>query len=146
MDALIRTSLRMRTDRIIVGEVRGGEVMDMINAMNTGHSGSLSTGHGNSVEGMLRRLESMFLQAAEFPIEAIRAQIAEGIDVIIHLGRLSGGDRKVLEVAEIYPDGLGEIRTNPLFQYSAGGGLVRTGNRLKLREKLMLRGDAESDI
>lgn len=146
MDALIRTSLRMRPDRIIVGEVRGGEVMDMINAMNTGHSGSLSTGHGNSVEGMLRRLESMFLQAAEFPIEAIRAQIAEGIDVIIHLGRLSGGDRKVLEVAEIYPDGLGEIRTNPLFQYSAGGGLVRTGNRLKSREKLMLRGDAESDI
>ena len=110
MDDLIKTSLRMRPDRIIVGEVRGKEVMDMINAMNTGHSGSLSTGHGNSIEGMLRRLESMFLQAADFPIEAIRAQIAEGIDVMIHLGRLKGGERKVLEVAEIYTDRLGVIR------------------------------------
>ena len=146
MDALIRTSLRMRPDRIIVGEVRGREVMDMINAMNTGHSGSLSTGHGNSVEGMLRRLESMFLSAAEFPIEAIRAQIAEGIDIMIHLGRLAGGERKVLEVAEIYPDGLGVIRTNKLFSYSAFGGLTRTENRLRSREKLKLRGDEDIDI
>ena len=146
MDALIRTSLRMRPDRIIVGEVRGREVMDMINAMNTGHSGSLSTGHGNSVEGMLRRLESMFLSAAEFPIEAIRAQIAEGIDIMIHLGRLAGGARKVLEVAEIYPDGLGVIRTNKLFSYSASGGLTRTENRLRSREKLKLRGDEDIDI
>lgn len=146
MDQLIRTSLRMRPDRIIVGEVRGREVMDMINAMNTGHSGSLSTGHGNSVDGMLRRLESMFLSAAEFPVEAIRAQIAEGIDVIIHLGRLAGGERKVLEVAEIYPDGLGEIRTNTLFIYDASSGLARTENRLRSREKLKLRGDDDIDI
>ena len=114
--------------------------------MNTGHSGSLSTGHGNSIEGMLRRLESMFLQAADFPVEAIRAQIAEGIDIMIHLGRLAGGERKVLEVAEIYSDELGVIRTNPLFVYGAGTGLERTDNRLKSREKLRLRGDDGYDI
>ncbi len=146
MDSLIKTSLRMRPDRIIVGEVRGREVMDMINAMNTGHSGSLSTGHGNSVEGMLRRLESMFLSAAEFPIEAIRSQIAEGIDVIIHLGRLADGKRKVLEVAEIYSEELGSIGVNRLFTYDAVKGLVRTENRLRAREKLILRGDGDADI
>ena len=146
MDSLIRTSLRMRPDRIVVGEVRGKEVMDMINAMNTGHSGSLSTGHGNSIDGMLRRLESMFLQAADFPIEAIRAQIAEGIDVMIHLGRLAGGERKVLEIAEIYSDRLGVIGTNRLFEYSSEKGLVRTGNKLLSREKLRLMGDDGYDI
>lgn len=140
MEDLIRTSLRMRPDRIIVGEVRGKEVMDMIQAMNTGHDGSLSTGHGNSISGMLRRLESMFLQAADFPVEAIRSQIAEGIDVIIHLGRLSDGSRKVLEISEI--DGLDEngIKTNLLFKYKAGKGLLSTGKRLIHTEKLELRG------
>lgn len=140
MEDLIKTSLRMRPDRIIVGEVRGKEVMDMIQAMNTGHDGSLSTGHGNSISGMLRRLESMFLQAADFPIDAIRAQIAEGIDLIIHLGRLSDGSRKVLEIAEI--DGVfqGEIQINMLFRYRPSKGLVRTANHLIHTEKLELRG------
>jgi len=135
-----KTSLRMRPDRIIVGEVRGKEVIDMIQAMNTGHDGSLSTGHGNSIRGMLRRLESMFLQAADYPIEAIRSQIAEGLDIIIHLGRLSDGSRKVLEIAEI--DGIhdGEIGINPLFRYKVSKGLLSTGNGLKNKEKLELRG------
>ena len=140
MEQLIKTSLRMRPDRIIVGEVRGKEVIDMIQAMNTGHDGSLSTGHGNSIKGMLRRLESMFLQAADYPIEAIRSQIAEGIDIIIHLGRLSDGSRKVLEIAEI--DGIrdGEIAYNLLFKYRPSKGLLPTGNRLINTEKLELRG------
>lgn len=140
MEELIKTSLRMRPDRIIVGEVRGKEVMDMIQAMNTGHDGSLSTGHGNSVSGMLRRLESMFLQAADFPIDAIRAQIAEGIDIIIHLGRLADGSRKILDIAEIQDVVRGGIRTNPLFRYHPDTGLVRCGDGLIHTEKLELRG------
>ena len=88
MDMLIKTSLRMRPDRIIVGEVRGREVADMLQAMNTGHDGSMSTGHGNSVAGMLRRLEAMYLMSAQIPMDAIRAQIVEGIDIMVHLGRL----------------------------------------------------------
>ena len=146
MDSLIKTSLRMRPDRIIVGEVRGKEVMDMINAMNTGHQGSLSTGHGNSISGMLRRLESMFLQAADFPVEAIRSQIAEAIDIMIHLGRLENKDRKILEIAEIYSDETGIIRINPLFRYTKKDGLKRTGNRIIRREKLVLKGDDTDDM
>ncbi len=140
MEQLIKTSLRMRPDRIIVGEVRGKEVIDMIQAMNTGHDGSLSTGHGNSINGMLRRLESMFLQAADYPIEAIRSQIAEGIDIIIHLGRLSDGSRKVLEIAEVAGIGEGQINTNLLYKYKPGRGLTSTGNSLINTEKLELRG------
>lgn len=140
MDQLIKTSLRMRPDRIIVGEVRGREVIDMIQAMNTGHDGSLSTGHGNSIKGMIRRLESMFLQAADYPIEAIRSQIAEGIDIIIHLGRLSDGSRKVLEIAEIEGVRDGEIEYNLLYKYRPSKGLMPTGNRLINTEKLELRG------
>ena len=140
MEQLIKTSLRMRPDRIIVGEVRGKEVIDMIQAMNTGHDGSLSTGHGNSIRGMLRRLESMFLQAADYPIDAIRSQIAEGIDVIIHLGRLSDGSRKVLEIAEINGVSNGEISTNLLYKYRPSKGLMPTGNSLINTEKLELRG------
>lgn len=143
MQDLIKTSLRMRPDRIIVGEVRGKEVMDMIQAMSTGHDGSLSTGHGNSISGMLRRLESMFLQAADFPVDAIRSQIAEGIDLIIHLGRLSDGNRKVLEIAEIEGLFQGEIRTNLLFRYKPKQGLVRCGKGLIHKEKLELRGITE---
>lgn len=140
MEELIKTSLRMRPDRIIVGEVRGKEVMDMIQAMNTGHDGSLSTGHGNSIIGMLRRLESMFLQAADFPIDAIRGQIAEGLDIMIHLGRLADGSRKVLSIAEV--EGLvgQEIKLNPLFKYNPESGLTSCGNELIHREKLELRG------
>ncbi|MCQ4636271.1 ATPase, T2SS/T4P/T4SS family [Anaerovorax odorimutans] len=140
MEDLIKTSLRMRPDRIIVGEVRGREVMDMIQAMNTGHDGSLSTGHGNSISGMLRRLESMFLQAADFPVDAIRSQIAEGIDIIIHLGRLSDGSRKVLEIAEIKGITNGEIETSLLFKYRPSKGLIKSSNRLVHTEKLELRG------
>lgn len=140
MEQLIKTSLRMRPDRIIVGEVRGKEVIDMIQAMNTGHDGSLSTGHGNSIRGMLRRLESMYLQAADYPIEAIRSQIAEGIDVIIHLGRLSDGSRKVLEIAEICGVRDGEIATSLLYKYRHSTGLASTGNSLINTEKLELRG------
>ena len=149
---LIKASLRMRPNRIIVGEVRGGEVLDMIQAMNTGHDGSLSTGHGNSPEGMLSRLEAMFLQAADFPIDAIRNQIAEAIDIIVHLGRLPDRSRKVLEIAEIegYKDG--KIIINPLFKYSINNNkersngklqwkLTSTGNELKNIMKLDMNGE-----
>jgi pilus assembly protein CpaF len=135
MSQLIRTSLRMRPDRIIVGEVRGAEVVDMINAMNTGHDGSLSTGHGNSVQGMLRRLESMFLQETAFPLEAIRSQIADVIDVIVHLGRLRDHRRVGLDVEELYLSENGQIALHPLFTYDRTKGLVRTGNTLRDRTK-----------
>lgn len=151
MRQLIKASLRMRPNRIIVGEVRGGEVLDMIQAMNTGHDGSLSTGHGNSPEGMLSRLEAMFLQAADFPIDAIRCQIAEAIDIIVHLGRLPNRSRKVLEISEIEGYRDGKICINPLFKYiinksdpaAAGvpsGKLVSTGNSLKNTMKLEING------
>lgn len=144
---LIKASLRMRPNRIIVGEVRGEEVLDMIQAMNTGHDGSLSTGHGNSPEGMLSRLEAMFLQAADFPVDAIRSQIAEAIDIIVHLGRLPDKSRKVLEITEIEGYRDGRISLNPLFQYRYNSGvsrdaqdskgvLISTGNRLKNTLKL----------
>jgi len=136
MEQLIKTSLRMRPDRIIVGEVRGKEVMDMIQAMNTGHDGSLSTGHGNSIEGMLRRLESMFLLAANFPIGAIRTQIAEAIDIIIHLGKLQDNKRHVIEIAEIVGVIDGDICLNQLFQYSISDGLKPTGNSLVHQQKI----------
>lgn len=136
MEQLIKTSLRMRPDRIIVGEIRGKEVLDMIQAMNTGHDGSLCTGHGNSVQGMLRRLEAMFLQATPFPIEAIRSQIAEAIDIMVHLGRFQQGQRRVLEICEL--SGLQEedYRLNPLFSYRKEEGLVATGNDIKKAKKL----------
>jgi pilus assembly protein CpaF len=136
MEQLIKASLRMRPDRIIVGEVRGKEVIDMIQAMNTGHDGSLSTGHGNSIEGMLRRLETMFLQSANFPIEAIRSQIAEALDIIIHLGKLEERGRIVLEIAEVVGVSNGEIVFNTLFKYSLSCGLEATGNPLCNHQKL----------
>ena len=132
MAALVRNSLRMRPDRIIVGEVRGEEVMDMIQAMNTGHDGSMSTGHANSVHGMLKRLEAMFLQSAEIPVDAIRSQIAEGIDIIVHLGRLSNGRRHIIEVAELDAPKDGFIGLNSIFRYDVGF----TGNKLIHTEKL----------
>ena len=132
MAQLVKASLRMRPDRIVIGEVRGGEVFDMINAMNTGHSGSLSTGHANSISGMIKRLESMFMQAVDFPVEAIRNQISEGIDVIVHMSRMKTGNRKVVEIAEIDRVENGVIITNRL--YSDDGGM--TGNRIIHREKL----------
>jgi pilus assembly protein CpaF len=140
MRQLIRASLRMRPNRIIVGEVRGEEVLDMIQAMNTGHAGSLSTGHGNSPKGMLYRLEAMFLQAADFPVAAIRRQITEGIDIMVHLGRLPGGARSVLSIAEICGMRDGEIEINDLFEYKTASGLVRTGNELRDKTKLAVKG------
>ncbi|MDD3168874.1 MAG: CpaF family protein, partial [Eubacteriales bacterium] len=148
---LIKASLRMRPNRIIVGEVRGEEVLDMIQAMNTGHDGSLSTGHGNSTEGMLSRIEAMFLQAADFPIDAIRSQIAEAIDIIVHLGRLPDKSRKVMEISEIEGYHDGKIYINPLFKYiintsdftkdaAPKGGLMKTGNVLKNTMKLEMNG------
>lgn len=125
---LIKSALRMRPDRIVVGEVRSGEAVDMLQAMNTGHDGSMSTIHANSVEDMVSRLEMMVLMAFPLPLPAIRRQIASGVDLFIHLGRLRDRSRKVLEIAEL--DGLegGEVRMNPLFRYDdAAGKLVRTG-------------------
>ncbi len=140
MQQLIKTSLRMRPNRIIVGEVRGKEVLDMLQAFNTGHDGSLSTGHANSVSGMLKRLETMVLQAVNFPIDAIRNQIAEGIDIMIHLGRLPDKSRRVLEIAEIYGYEKNKYSINSLFKYDVKNGLTRTENQLKNMDKLLLRG------
>lgn len=140
MNQLIRTSLRMRPDRIIVGEVRGGEVVDMIQAMNTGHDGSLSTGHGNSPEGMLYRLESMFLQAADYPIPAVRGQIAEGIDMIVHLGRLPNQRRVVMEITEVGELEGEKIMLNKLFIYDIRKGLMPTGNGMRNTRKLEMQG------
>ena len=139
MRQLIKSSLRMRPNRIIVGEVRGEEVLDMIQAMNTGHAGSLSTGHGNSPVGMIYRLEAMFLQAADFPISAIRRQIAEGLDIIVHLGRVPGGGRAVLEIAEIIGFSDGEISLSTLFKRDPKTGLVKIAE-LHHQEKLLLGG------
>lgn len=139
MKQLIKASLRMRPNRIIVGEVRGAEVVDMIQAMNTGHDGSLSTGHGNSPEGMISRLEAMFLQAADFPVEAIRRQIAEGIDILIHLGRLSDRKRVVYSISELAGMENGAILLNELYSYDWEKGLIPTGNALIHTRKLKRR-------
>ena len=113
---LIKTSLRMRPDRIIVGEVRGEEASDMIgSAMNCGHDGSMSSAHANSAEDMLLRLENMVLMSASLPIDAIRRQIASGVDLIVHLGRLRDKSRKVLEIIEVQGIKKEEIVLNPLF-------------------------------
>jgi Flp pilus assembly protein, ATPase CpaF len=139
MDMLIRTSLRMRPDRIIVGEVRGGEVADMLQAMNTGHS-SLSTGHGNSVRGMLRRLEAMYLMAASMPMDAIRSQIVEGIDIMIHLGRMPDGSRRVMEIQELLEFKDGNYLLNPLFSMNEDMELIPSGNRIVRRNRMIWKG------
>lgn len=148
---LIRSALRMRPDRIIVGEVRGAEAIDMLQALNTGHDGSLSTGHANSPADMLSRLETMVLMGMELPLPAIRRQIASGIDVIVHLGRLRDRTRKVLEVAEVRDYREGEIRLAPLYSYEETGerdgkiqGIWRKDQELVHREKLLAAGDPEA--
>lgn len=118
---LIKTSLRMRPDRIIVGEVRGGEAFDMMQCLNTGHDGSMSTGHANSSKDMLSRLENMILMGMEIPLPAIRQQIASGIDIIVHLGRLRDRTRKVLEIVEILGYEEGEIRFATLYRFEEEG-------------------------
>ena len=126
---LIRTALRMRPNRIVVGEVRGEEALDMLQAMNTGHRGSLSTGHANSARDMLSRLETMVLMGGELPFAAVRAQIASAIDLIVHLGRLEDRQRRVLAIEEVTGIENGEIRTGTLFCYERDRGLVPTGRR-----------------
>ena len=147
---LIKSSLRMRPERIIVGECRGGEALDMLQAMNTGHDGSLSTGHANSTEDMLSRLETMVLQGADgLPIEAIKQQIASAVDIIIHLSRLRDKSRKTMAITEVVGIKNGEIELNPLYEFKedeastmdkVSGKLVRTGNPLKNDYKLKLSG------
>ncbi|MBR5756867.1 MAG: CpaF family protein [Firmicutes bacterium] len=133
---LIKSSLRMRPDRIIVGEVRGDEVVDMLAAMSTGHDGSLSTGHANSPAGMIGRLETLHIAASGFPMQAVRSQIAGAIEIFVHLNRMQQGHRKVTEISETAGIENGEIRLNRLFVYDNEKGLVKTGNSLKRREKL----------
>ena len=118
---LIKASLRMRPDRIIVGEVRGPEAIDMIQAMNTGHDGSMSTGHANSAADMLARLETMILMGMDLPVSAVRGQLASGIDLIVHLGRLRDRSRKLLEIAEIMGVKDGQIVLSTLFRYTETG-------------------------
>ena len=115
---LIKSALRMRPDRIIVGEVRSAEAIDMLQALNTGHDGSLSTGHANSPKDMLSRLETMVLMGMDLPLLAIQRQIASGIDVIVHLGRMRDKSRKVLEVTEVLGYWDGEIRLQTLYQFT----------------------------
>ncbi|PYZ96817.1 ATPase [Alteribacter lacisalsi] len=118
MRELVRTALRMRPDRIVVGEVRGGEALDMLQAMNTGHDGSLTTGHANSAADMLSRLETMVLMSGlELPIPAIRRQIASAVEIIVHLGRMRDGSRKVLQITEVRELNNGEIETVDLFTW-----------------------------
>lgn len=113
---LIKTALRMRPDRIVVGECRGAEALDVLQAMNTGHDGSLSTGHANSCKDMLSRLETMVLMGMELPLAAIRSQIASGVDLLVHLGRLPDHSRKVFMIAEIEGIKEGEIIIHPLYE------------------------------
>ena len=136
MSQLIRASLRMNPTRIIVGEVRGRETLDMLQAMNTGHDGSLSTGHGNSARDMLSRLETMVLMAAELPLPAIRSQIASALDIMVHLGRLRDGSRKVLSIAEIGGCTDGAVEMESLYAYDRKTGRLEAKGLLKNREKL----------
>ena len=137
---LIRTALRMRPDRIIVGEVRSAEALDMLQAMNTGHDGSLSTGHANSPADMLSRLETMVLMGMELPLEAVRRQIASGVDLIVHLGRMRDGSRRVLEIAETAGMESGEIRLHTLFAFEEETAVedkdLRVRGRLQKKDSL----------
>ena len=145
---LIKTSLRMRPDRIIVGEVRGGEAFDMMQCLNTGHDGSMSTGHANGSKDMLSRLENMILMGMEIPLAAIKQQIASGIDIIVHLGRLRDKSRKVLEIVEVEGFVEGEIVLNPLYRFVEAGenaegkilGALQKKGELKYVEKLQSAG------
>lgn len=145
---LIKSALRMRPDRIIVGEVRGSEAIDMLQSLNTGHDGSLSTGHANSPRDMLSRIETMVLMGMDLPVSAIRRQIASGIDIIVHLGRLRDKTRKVLEIVEVTGYEGEEIMTNQLFCFKEQGegtkgkvlGTLEKKNELCHKTKLSLAG------
>ncbi len=147
---LIKSALRMRPDRIVVGEVRGAEALDMLQAMNTGHDGSLSTGHANSTKDMLSRLETMVLTGAEgLPLDAVRQQIASAVDLIVHLSRLRDRSRKTMEITEVVNYQKGEIQLNPIYIFEedetstidkVSGTLRRTDNPLINDFKLRLMG------
>ena len=147
---LIKSSLRMRPERIVVGEVRGAEALDMLQAMNTGHDGSLSTGHANSAQDMLSRLETMVLSGeAALPLEAIRQQIASAVDIIIHLSRMRDKSRKTIEITEIVGMENGRIIMNPLFKFEedenttarkVSGSLKRTHNKMVHPDKFIASG------
>lgn len=151
---LIKSSLRMRPERIVVGEVRGEEALDMLQAMNTGHDGSLSTGHANSAKDMLTRLETMVLQGASgLPLDAVRRQIGSALDIIVHLSRMRDHSRKVVEISEVLGYEKGEILMNPIYVFEedekstlerVSGGLVRTKNEMKNVEKLRQAGILEN--
>lgn len=145
---LIKSSLRMRPDRIVVGEVRGAEALDMLQAMNTGHDGSLSTGHANTTRDMLSRLETMVMSGASLPVEVIRKQIASAIDVIIHLARIRDGSRRVLEIMEVLGVENGEVQLIPLYLFEEEGesedhkviGTLKKVNDLSSTLKLRMAG------
>lgn len=145
---LIKTSLRMRPDRIIVGEIRGSEAVDLLQCLNTGHDGSMSTGHSNSAKDMLSRLETMVLMGMDLPLEAVRRQIASGIDILVHLGRMRDKSRKVLQIVEVSGCINGEIILNTLFEYEEMGeneegkimGRLCKKAELSCKEKLMAAG------
>ena len=145
---LIKTSLRMRPDRIIVGEVRGGEAFDMMQCLNTGHDGSMSTGHANSAADMLSRLENMIMMGMDIPLAAIRQQIASGVDLIVHLGRLRDRSRKVLEIAEVLGYEEDKIALKTLFQFTETGedaegrvvGVLQKKGELSYVDKLQTAG------
>ncbi len=136
---LVKSALRMRPDRIIVGECRGAEALDLLQANNTGHDGSLSTGHANSNRDMISRLETMVLMGMDLPIPAIRSQIASGLDIFVHIERMSDRTRKITEVSEV--DGIkdGEVNLRPIYSYDYGERTWRKENELLHREKLIRR-------
>ena len=148
MRDLIKSSLRMRPERIVVGEVRGAEALDMLQAMNTGHDGSLSTGHANSTADMLSRLETMVLQAAPLPLEAIRQQIGSALDIIVHLTRLRDFSRRTFEISEVLGCENGQVKLNTLYRFietgeeggKVVGKLTRTENPMQNTEKLRMAG------
>ena len=139
MRDLVRNALRMRPDRIIVGEVRTGEALDMLQAMNTGHDGSMTTAHANSARDLLSRLETMVLMGMEIPISAIRRQIVEGFDVMVHLGRCKNGRRAVMEVAEPMHIADGEVCMNTVFKRNQQGELVKVGEFTEKTKSKLVR-------
>ena len=137
---LIHSALRMAPTRLVIGEVRGPEAIDMLQAMNTGHDGCMSTGHANSANDMINRLSTMSLTAMDIPLNAIKSQIASAIDIIIHLGRINDRSRRVLEIVEIDKFDGHEIILNPIFTYDSQSGLIPTGNNLIHTTKLIRHG------
>lgn len=134
---LIRSALRMRPDRIIVGEVRGAEICELLTAYNSGHAGSMSTGHGNTARDMLLRMETMLLMGMDIPLSAIRRQIASGIDILVHLGRLRDKSRRVLEIVEIIGFSDGEILTSTLYSFEED----ENSTREKVSGRLVKKGE-----